>query len=115
MKLRFYPRPGHLCSLPGPRVTGALPKYVGRRVRVFGNTIVNAPLDEPAEFDSESREGRRLIRRMIVDRQDQPLWPADPETARACSTAYVPVKRGASGEYEPVVASAKAKSEKGAQ
>ena len=90
MKLRFYARPGHLCSLPGPRVAGTLPKYVGRRVRVVGQTIINEPTDEAMEFDSGSREGRRLMRRMIVDAQDPPLMPADEATARACGMEFEP-------------------------
>lgn len=90
MKLRFYARPGHMCSLPGPRVAGTLPKYVGRRVRKVGGTIRNEITDEPAEFDSTSREGRRLIRRMIVDRNDPPLIPADEATARVCGVKFEP-------------------------
>lgn len=114
MKLRFYARPGQLCSLPGPRVAGALPKYVGRRVRRCGNTIINEPTDEPAEFDSESPEGRRMISRMIRDAQDPPLWPADEATAKACCTSFVAVRKGAIGEYVPATATKVAKAEKGA-
>jgi hypothetical protein len=90
MKLRFYARSGHLCSLPGPRVTGTLPKYVGRRVRVVDGEIRNEILDEPAEFDSASREGQRLLRRMIVDHKDPPLIPADEATARFCGVPFEP-------------------------
>jgi hypothetical protein len=89
MKLRFYARPGHMLSLPGVRVAGAIPRYVGRRVRVEGTTIINEISNEPAEFDSESKEGQRLLKRMLLDAQDPPLVPADAETARACGVPFV--------------------------
>ena len=106
MKLRFYARPGHLLSLPGVKVTGTRPRYVGRRVVKVGNpnkpTIVNQPTAMPDEFDSDSPEGQRLVKRMMLDRQDPPLWPADVETARACGYEFVEVERSRDdGEHYP--------------
>ena len=101
MKLRFRARPGKLCALPGPRVKGTYPRYVGRKVVVTDKLIVNQPVDEPAEFDSASKEGRRLLRLMAVDAPDYPLWPADEETARACGCRFQQLSKNANGEWEP--------------
>jgi hypothetical protein len=100
MKLRFYARPGYMFSLPGVRVAGSMPRYIGRTVRVEGKTILNAPLPEPATIDSETPEGKRVLRVMACDAPDYPLWPADENTARACGVPYVDVEL-TDGEWQP--------------
>lgn len=112
MQLRFYARPGHLMSLPGVRVAGTRPRYVGRRVVVQGTTIINRPTDEPEGFDPQSAEGKRLQRVMLLNQQNPPLWPADVETARACGVRFVPVERDEHGEYQPKPVKRDAGSEK---
>ena len=100
MKLRLYARPGYVFSLPGVRVAGAHPRYIGRTLQVDGKTIVNAATHEPAVIDSETKEGQRVLRVMLCDGPDYPLWPADEATARACGVPYVEVEM-VDGEWQP--------------
>lgn len=93
MKLKFYARGDLLVTKPGfvPKYTGGdVPRYVGRKfVARNGNTPAhNIATKEPAEFDSESEAGRRL---MLLCRRDSSLWPADQATADACGVKFVPV------------------------
>lgn len=84
-KLRFFARDDQLVAMPGFHpVAGQLPMYVGRR---FDAALTGFPAtQEPAEFDTETSAGQRL---MQLTRRDGALWAADPETAALCGVSFV--------------------------
>jgi hypothetical protein len=86
-KLRFFARDDQLVPFPGfTPAPGQIPVYVGRS---FDEKLKGHPASqEPSEFDSETREGQRL---MQFARRDAALWPADEATARECGVEFVPV------------------------
>ena len=92
MKLRFYARPGYMCSMPGPRVQGTAPRYVGRELKVEGKLITNPATREPMTLDTANRDGQRILRQMVADKAEHPLWPADRETAQMCQLPFVEVE-----------------------
>ena len=101
MKLRFYARPGYMCSMPGPKVQGTAPRYIGRARPVVEEKQINNPATrEPAVIESTTPEGKRVMRQMLCDAPDYPLWPADRETAQACGVPYVDVELQ-EGEWQP--------------
>lgn len=96
-KLRFFARNDAdgplLVTVPGSRaLKGQAPEYVGRRFMVgdpkAGVGASHPATEQPYECDSESEAGQRLTQ---LTRRDCSLWPADKETAAACSVDFVPV------------------------
>lgn len=106
MKLRFYAKRDLLVTMPGQSFirrnadTGAggqAVKYVGRThvpavieqaggVERIVKAASNPATPDPFECDSDTPRGQRLIKMV---RRDQCLWPADKETADACSVPFV--------------------------
>lgn len=101
MILRFYARAGF--SEPDPR----FPRASGQPVRRIARGLDGKASAEPAEFDSESAEGRRvqfvMSRELDFARRAEvaPLIPADRATAQACGLPFVPVEQGPDGEWLP--------------
>lgn len=88
MRLRFYAREDQLVPLPGHRpLVGQAASYVGRKFDAATRGYPATPA--PFECDSDSDEGRRLIK---MTRRDACLWPADLETADVCGVAFVAVE-----------------------
>jgi hypothetical protein len=95
-------------SYPGLKFAGQLAQYIGRLNIVQPSGATEHPAaDEAVEIDSESDAGKRVIKCMRRDAQDPPLWAADADTARACGVTYVPVEKGADGEFRPAKKSSK--------
>lgn len=101
MILLFYARAGF--AEPDPR----FPRVPGQPVRRIGRELNGKASAEPAEFNSESAEGRRVLfvmsRELDCARRADvaPLIPADRATAQACGLPYVPVELGPDGEWQP--------------
>jgi hypothetical protein len=96
MKLRFFAKDDAMVPVPGvPRVAGQPKQYVGRRlVRAEGKPPSYPATEEAFEIDSDTDDGRQLVRRVRTEteRHDaQPLWPADKATAEACGVPFVAV------------------------
>ena len=102
MKLRFFARAGFY--EPDPR----FPRIHGQVARRIGRSADGKATEEGAEFDSESPEGRRVLKVMtresdVARRAAQaPLIPADQATAEACWLSFVPVELGPDGEFSPI-------------
>ena len=106
MKLRFYARGDLLVLHPNAiQLVGQPYRYVGREL-VQMDVLDGEPNSKaaaypatrhPAEFDSDSPEGRRLTK---LIRRDQSLWAADEETAEACGVPFVPVS-WSHGQWRP--------------
>lgn len=101
MKLTFFARAGY--AEPDPR----FPRVQGQQARRIGRDSAGKATAEPAEFDSDSAEGRRVLKIMTRESDAQrraetaPLIPADRETARACGVPFVAVELGPDGEFSP--------------
>lgn len=88
MILRFYAKEDQLVHVPGFHpLPGQFHEFVGRR---FDFDKKSWPAtSEPAQFDSESEPGRRLV---ALVRRDACLWPADEATAVACGVQFVAIE-----------------------
>lgn len=94
MKLELYARAGHLMYYRGLG-GGQIPRYIGRKTskatpeerEAGGFQSTHRALREPTSIDASSADGKEVLRRMIIDRNDPPLWPANEETARATGVA----------------------------
>lgn len=106
--LRFYARPGHVLSWPGPKYQGQPARYIGRKTVISrdaaGNVtqIAHPALSEPVEIDPASKSGQRILRLMRIE-EDKPLIPADQETAKACGVPFEAVELR-DGEWLPKTA-----------
>lgn len=101
MLLRFYARAGFI--EPDPR----FPRVHGQPARRIGRDVSGRAQSEPAEFDAETPEGRRVAfvvtRELDAKRRAEvaPLIPADRATAEFCGLPFVPVEQGPDGEWIP--------------
>lgn len=101
MQLKFFARVG--IAEPDPR----FPRVQGQQARRIGRDSSGKATAEPAEFDSDTAEGRRVLKLMTRESdakrraETAPLIPADRETAAACGVPFVPVELGADGEFAP--------------
>ena len=107
--LKFLAKPGHVVHRPGPKMTGQVHHYVGRRfVRLddeegkkTGKAGTHAALREPAEYADDSPEAPQLLRYTAKGG----LWPADEYTAKAAGVPFMKLKfDDAQGEWMPDLA-----------
>lgn len=86
--LKFYARADYKVTVPGHRpMVGQVPRYVGREFAADG--LVHPASTDPFVIPVRRPEAQRLVK---IVRRDGTLWPADPETARACRVPFVPVE-----------------------
>lgn len=106
--LRFYARPGHVCSEPGQNHQGQARRYIGREQVIErdekGNvSLIGHPASkDAAEIDPASKTGRRILRLMRIE-ADKPLIPVDEATAKACGMRLESVE-WVDGEFHPKAA-----------
>lgn len=113
--LKFYARADLLEPVPNftPSV-GGFPRYVGRVPVIVNGRCTWPATQEAFEVDSDSEDGRALIR---VCSRDASVWPADQETASACGIEFKALDF-ADGEWvvrssnQPAVKAAASKTEK---
>lgn len=100
MQLRFHPKPDMVVHWPGAKFVGQVNHYVGRKTKSLDDgSIVHEAQKDPAVVDSDTAEGRRLVK---LCRRDGCLWPADQGTAQACGVEFVSVAQDKeSGEWLP--------------
>lgn len=87
MQLKFFARGDLLVTVPGfSPVVGQAPAYVGREFKRIDGVAVHPATRDPFTVDSDTPEGRRLVK---LAKRDASLWPADKATAEHCGLPFV--------------------------
>lgn len=104
MKLKFLAKNDQLVTEPGTTsLAGQVARYINR---VWDDKTQGFPaVEEPFVCDSDSPDGRRLMKLM---RRDACLLPGDTETADFCGVPFA-AHTLVEGVWRPVAVAAKAK------
>ncbi len=101
MTLKFYARGALLVYDPDrDKIEKQPPRYVGRKMARIKGQVSHPATEAGHECEADSNGGRRLIKLM---RRDSSLWPANPDTAKACGVRFEAVNFQA-GEWVKVKA-----------
>lgn len=91
--LKFYATPGGLTAWPNSAVGNQARRYVGRVYDAEKRSYPAA--DEPSAIQDNDDDAQHLIRKCLRGE----LFAADEHTAVVCGMKFVPLERGAEGEW----------------
>lgn len=93
--LKFHAKPGGCTPWPNSHVGGQTRRFIGRTY--VAETRQYPASSEPDQVTESDADAPHMMRKCTRGE----IWAADEATAKACGVDFVPLERGADGEWFP--------------